>query len=590
MELAIDGGSTVVARAGHAPVVNGVEEQRMRAGCGSATIGMFAKQWHGHVDEVIVVDDHITGVLTEHQAGVCLGMPPAGIRVQGRKSTPGRYFQVARPGTGWGGTNITEPLSIIRRIDPGVAWPGMRVLLTTTTGEDSLYCLLDENRRTLHPAPIPDPVRRVVERIGENCEPSLCSVLFMAGAGGSLRGPAVTENPVRLTDSIRSAATRVTMGGAPVYVWPGGGITVLVDVTRLPADAFGYVPTPAIVAPIEFTLSLADYEALGGHLAEAIPLSEIPRRSRRRGRRAPLGCGEPLAVEAGRTALSPRAAALPLRGPTVSFARAPIGLRSVTASPSNRASHREKRGHLDRIADSPIPCAAWTPTVGFSLAYRGRSRTIRSDGAVSGPSSISSGESKALMRFGAHSMDLQPLPTSSPTGSFRKSRLYSKRIMRGFLKLDHLSDFPGSPQILRRELPSQHRPPDHPGLDIGVHQLPQRILAGIFVRGRCDSEPGSHLGVPRSNPEDVAARSTSRRTAWFWSALHQKVFPVPAHPDNERSVRIHRLEMRPREVHIFRERILAVAGALRQIGQRVARRSNVKSNHADPPPSSASRS
>ena len=37
-------------------------------------------------------------------------------------------------------------------------------------------------------------------------------------------------------------------------------------VTRLPANAFGYVPTPAIVAPIEFTLPVADYEALRGHL------------------------------------------------------------------------------------------------------------------------------------------------------------------------------------------------------------------------------------------------------------------------------------------------------------------------------------
>ena len=153
VELAIDGGSTVVTQAGCAPVVNGVEEQRMRAGCGSATVGMFAQQWHGHVDEVIVVDDHITGVLTEHQAGVCLDMPRAGIRVRGRKSTPGRYFQVASPGTGWGGTDITEPLTMIRSIDPKVAWPGMRVLLTTTTGEDSLWCILDEDRQTLRPLP-----------------------------------------------------------------------------------------------------------------------------------------------------------------------------------------------------------------------------------------------------------------------------------------------------------------------------------------------------------------------------------------------------------------------------------------------------
>ncbi len=78
---------------------------------GSAAIGIFAQQWHGHVDEVIVVDDHITGVLSEHQAGKCLDVPPTGIRVRGRRSTPGRYFQVAHPGTGWGGTDITDPLA-----------------------------------------------------------------------------------------------------------------------------------------------------------------------------------------------------------------------------------------------------------------------------------------------------------------------------------------------------------------------------------------------------------------------------------------------------------------------------------------------
>ena len=96
----------------------------------------------------------------------------------------------------------------------------------------------------------------------------------MGGAGGSLRA-GVTENPVRLTYSVRDALTRVTCGGAPVYVWPGGGITFMVDVIRMPQNAFGYVPTPALVAPIEFTLKLADYAALGGHVNEVRPLSSI---------------------------------------------------------------------------------------------------------------------------------------------------------------------------------------------------------------------------------------------------------------------------------------------------------------------------
>ena len=273
LELFIDGGHTVVVQAGRAPIVDGHPELRMRVGCGSATVGIFARQWCGHVDEVIVVDDHITGVLTEHQSGRVLNMPPTGIRVRGRKSTPGRYFQVASPGLGWGGTNITEPLSIIQKIDPKLAWPGLRLLLTSTTGEDALFCVLDGNLRPV-PADMPAAVRAVVERIGENCEPSLCTVLFMAGAGGSLRA-GVTENPVLLTRSVAKGETRVTMGGAPTFVWPGGGITVMADVTRIPKHAFGYVPTPAIVAPIEFTLPRALYESLGGHAGDIINVDDV---------------------------------------------------------------------------------------------------------------------------------------------------------------------------------------------------------------------------------------------------------------------------------------------------------------------------
>ena len=125
VELTIDGGATVVVQAGYPPIVNGVAEERMRVGCGSATIGMFAKQWHGKVDEVVVVDDHITGVLSEHQAGKLLDIPDTGIKMKGRRSTPGRYFQVAEPGTGWGGTKISDPLSVLGPFDPKEARPGM---------------------------------------------------------------------------------------------------------------------------------------------------------------------------------------------------------------------------------------------------------------------------------------------------------------------------------------------------------------------------------------------------------------------------------------------------------------------------------
>jgi hypothetical protein len=283
VEVAVDDGATAILQAGKPPIINGKSEERMRVGCGSATIGMFAKQWYGKVDDVVVVDDHITGVLSEHQAGKVLGAKDTGIKIRGRKSTPGRYFHVAEPGSGWGGTNVTDPMEIVTGFDARHAWPGLRLLMVSTTGEQYAYYELDAALRPVE-KDLPPNLQESVERIAENCEPALTTVLFMAGAGGSLRA-GVTENPVRLTRSVRNAITRVTAGGAPVYVWPGGGITFMVDVTLLPSHAFGYVPTPALVAPIEFTLRLDDYAALGGHVDAVRPADEVLRDALLRQRR-----------------------------------------------------------------------------------------------------------------------------------------------------------------------------------------------------------------------------------------------------------------------------------------------------------------
>jgi hypothetical protein len=303
VEMAIDGGSSVVVQAGRPPIVNGAIEERMRVGCGSATIGMFAKQWFGKVDEVVVVDDHITGVLSEHQAGKVLGITDTGIKMKGRRSTPGRYFHVAEPGAGWGGTNVMDPLEIVAGFDARKgARPGLRMLMVSTTGEQHAYYELDEALRPVQ-RDLPGALVESVERIKENCEPALCTVLFMGGAGGSLRA-GVTENPVRLTRSVKEALTTVTAGGAPVYVWPGGGITFMVDVTLLPENSFGYVPTPAIVAPIEFTLRLSDYAALGGHMDHVRPLEEVRREQGKKQIEMPSRPGEDWPLRPARARVS----------------------------------------------------------------------------------------------------------------------------------------------------------------------------------------------------------------------------------------------------------------------------------------------
>ena len=165
VELTIDGGSTVVVQAGKPPIVDGKPEERMRVGCGSATIGMFASQWKGLVDEVVVVDDHITGVVSEHQAGKVIDWPDTGISIEGRKSTPGRYFRVAEPGLGWGGTDIDDPLKILGawREKKG-AKPGLSLLMVSTTGEHAGYYVLNED---LEPVakPMPEALRASVDLI-----------------------------------------------------------------------------------------------------------------------------------------------------------------------------------------------------------------------------------------------------------------------------------------------------------------------------------------------------------------------------------------------------------------------------------------
>ena len=102
--------------------------------------------------------------------------------MKGRRSTPGRYFQVADHGTGWGGTNIDDPLTILKPFDPKVAWPGLRMLMVSTTGEQWAYYELDA---TLTPVAVeaPPAMRASAERIAENCEPSLCSVLYIGERG-----------------------------------------------------------------------------------------------------------------------------------------------------------------------------------------------------------------------------------------------------------------------------------------------------------------------------------------------------------------------------------------------------------------------
>jgi len=265
VKVKIKGGSRLELQVGERPVIDGVEDTVMRVGCGSATLGLFSQLFKDVADEVVVIDSHLTGLMSEHAAGVFVGAVPSGVRLVFPRSTPGRHF--GDHGKGWGGTSIVEPESVIAGMDMKIARPGMKILITETTGRNAaMFTVTDAGK--LSRIEMPKDAGTVVKELADTCQESRVSAVYAGGTGGSARA-GVTRYPIKLTKAVHAMKARLTIGGAPTFVLPGGGINFLVDVEKVMAGAFTWVPTPATVCPVEYTMTLDDYREMGGHL-EAI--------------------------------------------------------------------------------------------------------------------------------------------------------------------------------------------------------------------------------------------------------------------------------------------------------------------------------
>jgi 6-hydroxynicotinate reductase len=267
VKLKVEGGARLELQVGQAPVIDGQTPASMRVGCGSATLGLFAPLFKEAADEVIVLDSHLTSLMSEHTAGRFVKAKPSGVRLKFRQSTPGRYF--GDHGGGWGGTSIMEPLEVIETVDRKIAWTGMRILITETTGQQATLLEFTQEGN-FRPIQMTKEGRRVLDAISSSCEPSLVSALYTGGAGGSARA-GVALYPVRLTRAVHAGKANLTVGGAPVFLLPGGGINFMVDVARVKADSFYWTPTPATICPIEYTMELSEYKKMGGHLGAMAP-------------------------------------------------------------------------------------------------------------------------------------------------------------------------------------------------------------------------------------------------------------------------------------------------------------------------------
>ncbi|MGD8561413.1 MAG: 4Fe-4S binding protein [Desulfarculaceae bacterium] len=270
-KLQVEGGASLELRVGEAPIIDGQPSQDMKVACGAAIMGIFGQKLKDLADEIIVLDSDITGLFSEGHVGHILGFEWRGLRPKGRYTTPGRYF--GNPGKGWGGTDISDPVQAFEVEDPEKVWPGMKLLILEVTGNQAALLEADENKR-FHLVDLPQEAAEMRELIARNKEPALTSAMYMGGCGGSARA-GVSGNPVKLNRAVHSGRARLTVGGVPAYVMPGGGINFLVDVGAMQWRSFCWTPAPAVVAPIEYTMEKETYYSLGGHKRKLRLLSEI---------------------------------------------------------------------------------------------------------------------------------------------------------------------------------------------------------------------------------------------------------------------------------------------------------------------------
>ena len=265
------GDKSLEVQAGHPPVIDGIEAKMMRPACGSQ-VGSVGYDFKGLVDELIILDGAITGLMTEHTGSEDLELPKTGIVPIGKYSTPGRYL--GEKGNGWGGTSVHNPADAIATIDPDTAWAGMTILVTEPNMERLALLRLTEEKK-LEEIPVPQAILDVVTRLKERAQASRVTVLYVGGAGGGVRLSLTPTRPQKVWEGVNGGDISLTVGGAQTYVWPGGGLTYMVDVEEIPGKPFCWNPTPCTTSPIELTMRREVYDALEGYQSAVVPYDEL---------------------------------------------------------------------------------------------------------------------------------------------------------------------------------------------------------------------------------------------------------------------------------------------------------------------------
>ncbi|MBW1712652.1 MAG: 4Fe-4S binding protein [Deltaproteobacteria bacterium] len=252
------------------PIVNGQEIGRTSFGCGSSVGKLFSHHLLKLVDDCIMLDPGVTGQMAYHHAAP--GAKPTGITACGKMSTPGRYLVPS--GDGWGGTFVTDPRQAIAVIDKSVAWPGLRILVTETRAEKAAYFVLDDELEPVQ-RPLTEELENLLAFMRGCCQEARTNVLYVGGVGGGVRGALHPDHSPEVARAVMSGRIRLTAGGQKTCLMPGGNLIFSADVSPMPTGCFAWVPTPATVVPIEFTMTRKTYDQVCGYPRAVKPMDEV---------------------------------------------------------------------------------------------------------------------------------------------------------------------------------------------------------------------------------------------------------------------------------------------------------------------------
>jgi hypothetical protein len=274
--LKVQGGSALEVQVGKAPIIDGVKEERRRFVCGGGSAQLLNMFISGFTNETITFGRDIIG-----KAG-----PPRGSDMVWRDLFPQSALKLkyenplqqafpSKGGSGWGGTEFENPLDVIESFDPQKMQPGYKIFFSTNNYERcAFYEFRDGNFEQIE---IPKELEETINTMRSYCEPAKVSAFYTGGLGGAARMSVVPsfDQWIKLNKAVNERRVHLTIGGAPVYIFSGGGINCYVDVSRVKPGSFYWTTGPGTVCPAEWTLKLEDYKEIGGDVNVVRPLQEV---------------------------------------------------------------------------------------------------------------------------------------------------------------------------------------------------------------------------------------------------------------------------------------------------------------------------